>query len=581
MSKMSDSASPFGTCRDVLLIAFAAGILFLPSLFTRELWNPDEPRYMEVGREMVLLDDYLVPHLNGELYPDKPPMFFWLAAGLYRMGFGLNAGRMVALTASLGTILFTYFLGRQLFSRQAGLVAALAVLTAGLFLATSKMGVIDPLLAFFTTASIYAGLRAMGNESLHFRQWWLASYAAAGLAVLTKGPVGLAVPLLVLVGCKHTLGRKARKGGWIHLAGSVVLLGMVGAWLVPALIRGGTAYSDNILFHQTAGRVWKSYSHRNPFYYYFLNSAWIFLPWALFLVPAVWSAVKAWRNSDGVSARVGLAWFGVVLVFFTLFSGKRAGYLMPIMPAFGLLMGRYFVLVNRRQHPWPRVHKILVAITLSFFAAGFLLSIPAAAMAGKISRLAYPEDAALAQEVLSVGRGVLPWTVGFAIIGAVIAAIGWHAGCRRDNPRRLFPAVFLLVALLSLFADLIVLPRINRFKSGKTLIQAGEAYLANADFLFLYHRDFDGVYNLYTRKVAIPVLKGIEELGTALTAPGKVAVIARENHAYEALGTPPRQGHIAAQTRVGHRRMLLIANWRQGDVNSSPQTLTARKRGKK
>ena len=54
------------------------GSIFLVNLGGWDLWNPDEPRYAEVAREMMETGDYLVPHLNGVVYPDKPPFFFWL-----------------------------------------------------------------------------------------------------------------------------------------------------------------------------------------------------------------------------------------------------------------------------------------------------------------------------------------------------------------------------------------------------------------------------------------------------------------------------------------------------------------------
>lgn len=561
MTRASDTSSERGVLADVILITVVACVLFLPSLASRELWNPDEPRYMEVAREMVVLNDYLVPHLNGEPYPDKPPMFFWLAAGLYRMGFGYNAGRIVAALASLGTVLLTYFMGRRLLSRQAGLYAALTTLTAAFFVATSKIGVIDPVLAFFTTGAIYSGLQAMHAEGLHFRGWWLASYALAGLAVLTKGPVGVAVPAIVLAACGYAWGREARKGGWIHLAGVILLLGIVAAWLVPALVHGGPAYTDNILFRQTAGRVWRSYSHRNPVYYYLLNCTWLFVPWTMFLVPAVWSAVKAWRRPDETASRLGLVWFGAVLVFFTLISGKRVGYLMPLMPAFGLLMGRYFMLVSRGQHLWPRTHKVFIAITLGFVAAGLLAGIPASRLAGKISQLAYPADVALEQDVVSVMKGSLPWAIAVAVTGILIAFVGCRVTCRHNRHGVLLPILILLMAVLSLSADIVVLPRVDNLKSGRNLIRAGRAYLKDADSLYLYGKDFDGVYNLYTGRVAIAVLKTPEELEEALTSAKKVAVIGRENRVRAALGTPPPKVHTAASVSVGHRKMVLITNW--------------------
>ena len=562
MARPSDTSPVQGAFRDVMLITLVACILFLPSLATRDLWNPDEPRYMEVAREMVLLNDYLVPHLNGDQYPDKPPMFFWLAAGLYRAGVGYNAGRVIALLASLGTALLTYFLGRRFLSRQGGVFAALATLTAGLFLATSKMGVIDPLLAFFTTASIFSGLRAMDPEGRRACGWWLISYAAAALAVLTKGPVGLIVPAIVLVGGGYAWREGVRKGGWIHLAGGVLLLGIVAAWLVPALARGGEAYARNILFHQTAGRVWRSYSHRSPVYRYILESPWIFLPWTLFLVPAVWSAVRAWKRPDEAAARLGLIWFGTAFLFFALISGKRPGYLMPLMPAFGLLMGRHFALANRAEHLWPRAHKVLVVITLAFAFAGLLAAVPAVGLAGWICQLVYPGDGALAQDVMDAMKGSLPWVIAFTLTGTVVVLVGWRATCRRNRAGAFVPTMVLLMALSSLFADIIVMPRANLFKSGRGLVRAGREYINDADSLFFYHKAYDGAYNLYTGRLAIPVLKDPEELEAALAASEKVAVIAHERHIAGALGSSARVGYVAAGKRVGHRKMLLVTNWK-------------------
>ena len=567
METRADTSSARGVCRDVILIVAAACVLFVPALFTRDLWSPDEPRYMEVGREMVLLDDYRVPHLNGEPYPDKPPMFFWLAAGLYRAGCGYNGGRVAAGLASLGTILLVYAIGRRLLSARGALYAALVTLTAALFLATSKMGVIDPLLAFFTTAAICCGLWAMDGEKGRFRWWWLAAYAAAGLAVLTKGPVGVAVPAVVLVACGFVRGGKVRKGGWIHLAGAVLLLGMVAAWLAPALIRGGTAYSENILFRQTAGRVWKSYSHRNPFYYYILNSPWLFVPWTLFLVPAVWSAVKAWRDPDETASRLGLVWFGGVFLFFTLFSGKRTGYLMPLMPAFGLLMGRYLVRVNQGRPLWPRAHRAFVGVMLGVFALGFLAAVPGPALVGPICKLVYPGDVALIADVHAVMQGSLPVAVVFSLLGMLVVCGAWTAVYRQGKQRFLLPVLAGIILLLSLLGDITVLPRVNHFKSANNLVMAGKTCLEEADSVFLYYKDFEGAYTLYTGRIAMPVLEKAEDFERALAAPAKVAVIGHEKHIFRALGSPLRVGRIAASARVGHRRMLLITNWKSETVN--------------
>ena len=93
----------FALC-DVATIAAMVLFVTVPSFFTRDLWVPDEPRYMEVAREMAASGDYVLPRLNGKQYAEKPPVFFWLAALLWRAGAGNNAGRVVTITAVVGTL---------------------------------------------------------------------------------------------------------------------------------------------------------------------------------------------------------------------------------------------------------------------------------------------------------------------------------------------------------------------------------------------------------------------------------------------------------------------------------------------
>jgi len=158
---VSRAAKPASTGRDVAIILGASAVVLVPSLFTRDPWTPDEARCVEVAREMTVTGRYLVPRLNGELYPDKPPLVFWASAALYPLGFGLNAGRVVALLATAGTLLLTYRIGQRLYGREVGLLAALMALTSGLFFYISGLGVLDPPLTFFVVGSIYCALRAL------------------------------------------------------------------------------------------------------------------------------------------------------------------------------------------------------------------------------------------------------------------------------------------------------------------------------------------------------------------------------------------------------------------------------------
>jgi 4-amino-4-deoxy-L-arabinose transferase-like glycosyltransferase len=550
-----------GVTRDIFIILLLACAVLLPSLWTRDLWNPDEPRYMAVGWGMVETGDYLVPHLSGYVYPDKPPLFFWLAAFFYRIGFGLNGGRVVAALATVGTILVTYFLGRRRIGERAGLTAALVTMTLMFFLATSKMGVIDTLVTFLMVSTIACGLRAMEPETGARRRWWLAAYALTGLAVLTKGPVGVVVPLIVLASYGIAMRKKVRPGGWVHLAGAFLMVNIVGWWLVPALVAGGGEYANEILFSQTAKRLVKSPSHEAPFYHYLMLLPGIMFPWSLLLVPAGWSAWKAWRRDREPAAALGVTWFLSIFLFFSAVSGKRAGYILPIAPAVGLILARYLLSAERAgQISWPRLYRVLSRITLAVMGAGIVLCMISALVAGPITGLLYPNEADLQAEVAGLAKGA---PLALALPAAVIILLviyGWRRALER--PAALAAVLVLLVVVTSVAVDLVLLPKANNVKSGLNFAEAADPYLRRAAQVCLYKNDFSGVYNIYTDRVSIPIIptRG-QALEEALASPDRVAVIGRDADIEKKLGQPPAIGREAVRVRVGHRNMVLLVNW--------------------
>jgi len=543
------------------LILVASALVLVPSLFTRDPWNPDEPRYAEVPREMVVLGDYLVPHLNGEPYPDKPPLFFWLAAALRHAGLGETSGRVVSLLATMGVLLVVYDLGRRLDSTATGLLAALITLTTALFLFITKFGVLDPLLTLWTTLAIACAVRAFDRGAGGSPRWWLGFYAASALGVLTKGPVALAVTGLVALSYGLVRRREVRKGGWWHLAGAGLLLALVGAWLVPAVIQGGEAYRNDILFHQTADRLVRSESHRKPFYFYLAWAPGFFFPWGLVLPLAVLSALRAARRERDAASALAASWFLVLFVFFSLVSGKRERYLLPLVPAAGLLCARYAVAVAKGVVAHPRWHAGLwraTFILLTVLAVGLGAS---ALSPGPLARR-FEADAAVLHEL---AEALTPALVAAALLAsaAVVVACLYAVRLPRLGAgefRRVAAGVAAALAL-SLAIDLAATPVLDRFKSGRDLVEEAGPYLTDAAEVFQFGADFSGVYNLYTGRVRLPVLGSAEELAAALRSEARVAAIVKERMLDDlGKGFPPF--HVVARERVGHRRIAVITNWK-------------------
>ncbi|GAG35320.1 unnamed protein product, partial [marine sediment metagenome] len=242
-----------------------------------DLWAPDEPRYAEVAREMFEGGPWLVPHLGGEPYADKPPLYFWLLAGSYAV-FGVNAFavRILPVLSATGTILITWFLGRKLFGRRAGIFGAVVLGTSVLFMQLARRGNIDSTLTLITTGALALMFLAHAESR---RRLWLPAYVLMALGVLAKGPVGVLLPLLVFLVYLIVAGQAKVLWRMRLGPGLAVLVVIVAAWVVPAALSGGPEYARTILLKQNIGRAVASFSHEKPVHYYLQNFPWCFVPW--------------------------------------------------------------------------------------------------------------------------------------------------------------------------------------------------------------------------------------------------------------------------------------------------------------
>ena len=137
--------------------ALLAAILYLPGLGRPALWEPDEGRYAEIAREMVVTGDYVTPRDDFELYFEKPPLVYWANAASIKI-FGVNefAVRLPAALFSIGQVVVTAALAEVMFGATAGFFAALALALSPLFFGFARFATLDPALAFFLTAALGA-----------------------------------------------------------------------------------------------------------------------------------------------------------------------------------------------------------------------------------------------------------------------------------------------------------------------------------------------------------------------------------------------------------------------------------------
>jgi 4-amino-4-deoxy-L-arabinose transferase-like glycosyltransferase len=456
---------------------------------------------------------------------------------------------------------------------RAALPAAVIALTTVFLIDMGKEGVLDPFLMLFTTTALVCGYYAFQRRGRKALGLWCLCYGCTGLATLTKGPVGILVPGLVLLTYGLINRKRVHGGGLAHLAGAGVYVLCVGAWLLPAAVAGGEGYARIILIKQNLGRAVGSWSHENPFYYYLIEAPWRLLPWSLLLPVAAVSAFRRWRRQRDDLSLFGLLWLVVPVVFFSLMSGKRGRYILPTVPALGLLCARYMSATLKDGLRFPRAEKWLMraGIGLVGLGAGVLLAgVVGTAFIPKVGQMAVDHGGRSVAELLAVltpPMAVLALFV--AAVPVLVAVVGLSLS--RGSPRRLAAATVASVLALSLALDLTVIPFFNPVKSGKKFGSNVRLWAGDSATVYLFGDEYSGMYNLYAGYTRMPVLETADELRAAL-AENQTYVVGDLDYLGKALTAEDVQRFAVYSERVGHRKMLLLTGGRSPDPYTRQHT---------
>jgi 4-amino-4-deoxy-L-arabinose transferase-like glycosyltransferase len=194
-----DAAHPGGLPR--LALAVCALLLFFGGLGSYPLLEPDEGRYGEIPREMLAQHDFVTPRLNGVLYFEKPPLYYWLnAAALSVLEDPETACRLASALFGLAGVGLAWRLGRSMGGNRIALLSALVLGSSPLWVALSRANIIDMTLTFFLTATLTCFWLAQEREkgAPGERLFWYGMFVAAALATLAKGLIGFVIPGAVI-----------------------------------------------------------------------------------------------------------------------------------------------------------------------------------------------------------------------------------------------------------------------------------------------------------------------------------------------------------------------------------------------
>lgn len=310
----------------------SGSVLWFACIFFRPLYEPDEGRYAEIPREMLVSGEWIVPHLNGFIYIEKPPFQYWMTSLAYSV-FGVHEWTARLWTAVSGWM--TVGLIAVYVLRSRGRIAALRAWTFGIssfmWMLVAHQLTLDTSLTFFTTAALVAYCESQRAPHL----WWLnyAMWVALGCAVLTKGFVALALPAVAFA-LYCVSARDWRRRETLHMfRGAVVLAMVIAPWMVAIQLRVPDFFDFFVIREHILRYLTPIAERSEPWWFFIPILVAGALPWSVSLLKPL---LTSWRAAavPGEFAERRLLWLSaiVIFVFFSASHSKLVPYILPMMP---------------------------------------------------------------------------------------------------------------------------------------------------------------------------------------------------------------------------------------------------------
>ncbi len=515
----------------VLILLAVCGLLYFSLGGLRELWESDEARYAELGREMLesgSFSHWIIPRLNYVIYLEKPPLYYWLTALSFAVfGVGEAAARLVPAVFGTLSVLIAFALGRELWGEdRAGFWSGLVLATSLMFFALSRVILVDMVLCFGIMLAVW------GAWSLRAGRGWglYAFYVGCAVGFLTKGVLGPGLAAMAVVVFAALAGEWRLIKSLLDWRGLALLVLLIAPWLVAAAIlhKGFITY---FFWDEQVGRLLTNQHQRyEPWWYYFVLVPGAFFPWIALLPWAVGRTFpgRAWRTEQARSCLLAAVWFVSYFLFLTLSRSKMMHYALPMLPALALLLGRPLAGVMS----WPRgaaapggLKASLTALAALCLAAGLaLLVIPAT----------NPD--------INYGHGGALLFLGPVFLA--LLALGVYAARKWAWSSAIAPlTVFLLLVLGAAAATLIL----DRYRSVGPLMKPLAAQLQPDDVVATLGDYWHGAAFYTRRRVVVASNWGELEFGRRLD-PEQGKWFLRGNRGLFKLMSGPRRVFVIAET---------------------------------
>ncbi|MDP9018673.1 MAG: glycosyltransferase family 39 protein [Candidatus Eremiobacteraeota bacterium] len=367
--------------RVALIGALIAAMLTLPGLGNGTLWDNSETAYGEVAREILLLHDAVVMHLNGAAWFVQPPLYFWIAAFFAKIfGVGSFALRLPSALATIAMAAMTGYAVTRAAGLRAGMYAAIILSTSLMQAILGRLAIMDALLDLAVALALFWWWRALesGRDRYVYFGW-----AAAAFGFLAKGPVALVISLLVIIPFYFWNRRtenmqRPRLQAWV--LGACIFAAIVLPWLLMLVSRSGAESVIQLLGHYTFGRYTGTIENQaGPVWYYLPVLILGFFPWVAFLPAAMVYGINQARNSgvdDGNRGlvRLALIWIVMPFLFFSFAKTKLPNYIALELPGLALLVALYFEsIVQRYRRRSLMISAAAIPVTIACLAVAIVM----------------------------------------------------------------------------------------------------------------------------------------------------------------------------------------------------------------
>ncbi|PIE33608.1 hypothetical protein CSA56_10855 [candidate division KSB3 bacterium] len=485
------------------LLLIICGIVFGFRAGSQNFWGRHgEARRAEVSREMVVSGNWAVPHLNGEPFITKPPLYYWSAAMMFTLTgeFDELSARLPSIISGTLGVLVTYLWAGTIFSPRIGLLAGFILGTSFLYVGMARSAEVDMMLTLFTTSTLYFFTlghcygktgQQKSSRSLFF---FLLSTVCLALGTLTKYPIGVAVPLLAIVAfviaTRDSRVWRIAKPWWLLLAFLLLIL----PWFVMMYVQIPNFF--DILYQETFGRYTNpgGTPHKESIYFY-VPTLGAFAPWILFFPGIILSLWSHYRQ-----AKLSRYHLFIVIAFvmtFLLFSSvgsKREYYLLPLYPFLAILTAKYWdEYLAARAHSTER----WLWKSMAFPLVGF---------SGLLGMIGIG---------LPIASGFyLPQYLGISVMFGVMFLAGGillFTAFSQGKVLRSFSICAGTTILSYIFALLTIVPEMNHYRSRKSFFRETAALVGEHLVVDYKYEGYD--VQFYMQRI-VPVVKEVHELET-------------------------------------------------------------------